>query len=193
MMVRLAEERDFPGFLGLAGQVEHWFGPMVEEAGFHDAVREHIRRGAALVAVAPDPDTGAGAGPGADSGADAGAELLGGLLFGTDAEADAPVHHVHWLVVSRQARAGGVGRALMRDAMRRWVREPADVEVVTFGADHPGATESGARVFYERLGFTPAETVAPGPEGGSRQLFRLAARVRPAHREHVTTYTGGPA
>ncbi|KPC85807.1 acetyltransferase [Streptomyces sp. NRRL WC-3753] len=185
MRVRLAEERDFPGFLRLAGQVEHWFGPMVEEAGFHDAVREHIRRGAALVAVAPAPDTGASPG--------AGAELLGGLLFGTDTEADAPVHHVHWLVVSRQARAGGVGRALMRDAMRRWVREPADVEVVTFGADHPGATESGARAFYERLGFTPAEVVAPGPEGGSRQLFRLGARVRPAHREHVTTYTGGPA
>ena len=42
MMVRLAEERDFPGFLGLAAQVEHWFGPMVEDAGFHDAVRDHI-------------------------------------------------------------------------------------------------------------------------------------------------------
>ncbi|WP_162833083.1 GNAT family N-acetyltransferase [Streptomyces sp. CB09001] len=183
MMVRLAEERDFPGFLGLAGQVEHWFGPMVEDAGFHDAVREHIRRGAALVAIAPDPDAGAGAG----------AELLGGLLFGTDADADPPVHHVHWLVVSRQARAGGVGRALMRDALGRWVREPADVEVVTFGADHPGATESGARAFYERLGFTPAEAVAPGPEGGSRQLFRRRAQVRPARGEHVTTYTGGPA
>ncbi|WP_109031637.1 GNAT family N-acetyltransferase [Streptomyces rubrogriseus] len=189
MKVRLAEERDFPGFLGLAGQVEHWFGPMVEDAGFHDAVREHIRGGAALVAVAsaagPDPDT--------DVSPGAGTELLGGLLFGTDADSDAPVHHVHWLVVSRQARAGGVGRALMRDALRRWVREPADVEVVTFGADHPGATESGARAFYERLGFTPAEVVAPGPEGGSRQLFRRAARVRPAHPEHATTYTGGPA
>jgi len=185
MKVRLAEERDFPGFLGLAGQVEHWFGPMVEDAGFHDAVREHIRGGAALVAVAP------AAGPDTDASPGAGTELLGGLLFGTDA--DAPVHHVHWLVVSRQARAGGVGRALMRDALRRWVREPADVEVVTFGADHPGATESGARAFYERLGFTPAEVVAPGPEGGSRQLFRRAARVRPAHPEHATTYTGGPA
>ncbi|MET9353445.1 GNAT family N-acetyltransferase [Streptomyces sp. NPDC006617] len=193
MMVRLAEERDFPGFLGLAGQVEHWFGPMVEDAGFHDAVREHIRRGAALVAVPshPDTDAGPGAGTGTDTGT--GTELLGGLLFGTDKDADAPVHHVHWLVVSRQARAGGVGRALMRDALRRWVREPADIEVVTFGADHPGATESGARAFYERLGFTPAEAVAPGPEGGSRQLFRRRARVRPAHREHVTTYTGGPA
>jgi GNAT superfamily N-acetyltransferase len=160
MMVRLAEERDFPGFLGLAAQVEHWFGPMVEDAGFHDAVRDHIRRNAALVAVPSEQDTDPH--PGTD--------LLGGLLFG----ADAPVHHIHWLVVSRQARTGGVGRELVRDAMHRWVRGPADVEVVTFGADHPGASASGARVFYERLGFTPAEAVAPGPEGGSRQLFRRA-------------------
>lgn len=29
--------------------------------------------------------------------------------------------------------------------------------VVTFGADHPGAVSSGARVFHERLGFSPAE------------------------------------
>ncbi|MFC8081864.1 GNAT family N-acetyltransferase [Streptomyces sp. NPDC057340] len=165
MMVRLAEERDFPGFLGLAAQVEHWFGPMVEDAGFHEAVREHIRRNEALVAVPSDPGTGTKPGtPGT------GTDLLGGLLFG--AGADAPVHHVHWLVVSQRARAGGVGRELMRDALRRWVRGPADVEVVTFGADHPGAAASGARAFYERLGFTPAETVAPGPEGGSRQLFR---------------------
>ncbi|MEU1869125.1 GNAT family N-acetyltransferase [Streptomyces sp. NPDC019793] len=162
MMVRLAEERDFPGFLGLAAQVEHWFGPMVEDAGFHDAVRDHIRRNAALVAVPSEQSTDQGTAPGT--------ELLGGLLFGPDA----PVHHIHWLVVSRQARTGGVGRELVRDAMRRWVRGPADVEVVTFGADHPGASASGARVFYERLGFTPAEAVAPGPEGGSRQLFRRA-------------------
>ncbi|MGW7276730.1 GNAT family N-acetyltransferase [Streptomyces sp. NPDC054844] len=160
MIVRLAEERDFPGFLGLAAQVEHWFGPMVEDAGFHDAVREHIRRSTALVAVSPEPDPRDGPRGG----------LLGGLLFG----AEAPVHHVHWLVVSRQARSSGVGRELMRDATRRWVRAPADIEVVTFGAAHPGASESGARVFYERLGFTPAETVAPGPEGGPRQLFRRA-------------------
>ena len=32
---------------------------------------------------------------------------------------------------------------------------------------------SGARVFYERLGFTPAEAAEPGPEGGSRQVYRL--------------------
>jgi GNAT superfamily N-acetyltransferase len=150
VIVRLAEEHDFPGFLGLAAQVEHWFGPMAEDAGFHDAVHKHIRRSAALVAVSPGPD------------------LLGGLLFG----AKAPTYHIHWLVVSEQARGKGVGRALVQDAMGRWVRGPGTIEVITFGTDHPGAVLSGARVFYERLGFDPAEAADPGPEGGSRQVFR---------------------
>ncbi|GGW74730.1 GNAT family N-acetyltransferase [Streptomyces griseoloalbus] len=150
MTIGLAREQDFPGFLGLAAQVEQWFGPMVEEAGFHDAVRKHIAGSLALVA----PSSGPG--------------LLGGLLFG----GEAPTYHVHWLVVSHRARGTGVGRALMAEATRRWVRGPGDIEVVTFGADHPGAVVSGARVFYERLGFSPAEAAAPGPEGGSRQVFR---------------------
>lgn len=58
--------------------------------------------------------------------------------------------------------------------MKRFVTGPGTVEVVTFGADHPGAVTSGARVFYERLGFSPAEATDPGPDGGSRQVFRLA-------------------
>lgn len=45
--------------------------------------------------------------------------------------------------------------------------------MVTFGPDHPGAVASGARAFCERLGFAPAEAAAPGPEGGSRQVYRL--------------------
>jgi hypothetical protein len=60
----------------------------------------------------------------------------------------------------------------MTEAIRRFMPGPGIVEVVTFGADHPGASASGARIFYERLGFTPAEAAAPGPEGGSRQIYR---------------------
>ncbi|MEU9499438.1 GNAT family N-acetyltransferase [Streptomyces sp. NPDC048196] len=152
MIVRLAREQDFPGFLALAAQVEHWFGPMVEDPGFHRAVQKHIRRSTALVAVSPDAD------------------VLGGLLFG----ANAPVHHVHWLVVSEQERGKGTGRALMSEALGRFVRGPGTIEVVTFGEDHPGAVAGGSRVFYRRLGFHPAEAAAPGPEGGSRQVYRRA-------------------
>ena len=151
VIVRLAREQDFPGLLGLAAQVEHWFGPMVEDPGFRAAVDKHIRRSTALVAVS-------------------GSVVLGGLLFGMKA----PIYHVHWLVVSEKERGKGVGRALMADATRRFVRGPGNVEVITFGADHPGAVASGARVFYECLGFSPAEAADPGPEGGSRQVYRRA-------------------
>lgn len=152
MIVRLAAPRDLAGFLALAAQVEEWFGPMVKDPGFQRAVNIHLRRSTALVAASPRRD------------------VLGGLLFA----ATAPTYHVHWLVVSEQARGNGIGRALMIDAMHRFVRGPGSVEAVTFGADHPGALASGARVFYERLGFTPGEAAEPGPEGGSRQVFRLA-------------------
>ncbi|WP_405792102.1 GNAT family N-acetyltransferase [Streptomyces sp. NBC_01506] len=159
--VRLARERDLPGFLGLAAQVERWFGPMVDDPGFSAAVVEHIRGANALVVT--DTDTDEAAPPQQPP-------LLGGLLFGSDA----PTFHIHWLVVSQRARGQGIGAALMADAMKRYVTGPGTVEVVTFGADHPGAVVSGARVFYERLGFTPAEATDPGPEGGSRQIYRLA-------------------
>jgi len=149
LSVRPAAEQDAPGFIALAGQVEHWFGPMVGEPGFHAVLEKHIRRATALVA--------------AD-----GAGLLGGLLF----SAHPPAYHVRWLVVSEHARGQGVGRALVTEAMRRFVTGPGTVDVVTFGADHPGASASGARVFYERLGFTPGEPAPPGPEGGSRQVYR---------------------
>ncbi|MFH8796887.1 GNAT family N-acetyltransferase [Streptomyces sp. NPDC017941] len=81
---------------------------------------------------------------------------------------------VHWLVVSRRRRGAGAGRALLDEATRLFVRTPGSVEVVTFGADHPGAVASGARVFYENLGFGPAKAAPPGPEGGSRQVHRRA-------------------
>ncbi|MFF7243240.1 GNAT family N-acetyltransferase [Embleya sp. NPDC008237] len=159
MIVRLAQAADRPGLLALAAEVEHWFGPMVEEPGFHTALDEHI--GAGLALVVPR---------------DSGPGLLGGLLFG----AEPPVHHVHWLVVSEAARGRGVGRALMAEATRRYVRGPGTIELITFGADHPGAIEGGSRAFYASLGFVAAEPAERGPEGGSRQVFRRTVDRAPS-------------
>ena len=153
MIVRSAGDQDAAGFIVLAGQVEHWFGPMVDDPGFRAVIDKHIRRATALVAVAPGET-----------------DLLGGLLF----SAKPPTYHVRWLVISESARRLGVGRALMTEMTRRFPPSPATLEVVTFGPDHPGAAASGARAFYERLGFTAAEAAAPGPEGGSRQVYRKA-------------------
>ncbi|WP_344951750.1 GNAT family N-acetyltransferase [Sphaerisporangium flaviroseum] len=96
---------------------------MVEDPGFHRHLHNNIRRSMALVAVSLDPG------------------LLGGLFFGV---ATAPIYHIRWLVVSEQARGQGVGRALVADAMRRFVRGPGSIEVVTFGADHPGGVSNSS-------------------------------------------------
>jgi GNAT superfamily N-acetyltransferase len=158
--IEAATGADVPVILRLAGEVEHWFGPMVGNPGFQRAVDEHIAQQRALVAF------GAGREPG------------GAVLFG----GSSPRFAVHWLVVSDRVRGQGVGRSLMSAVMERLtdgngLAAGEAVDVVTFGEDHPGAIESGARVFYERLGFTPAEPAPDGPEGGSRQVFRL---TRPA-------------
>ena len=170
MIVRPAQQQDRSGLLALAAQVEHWFGPMVDDPGFHSALDKHISRGMALVAVASGSAVVSGAADSPESPESPRPDVLGGLLFG----AQPPTYHLHWLVVSERERGTGIGRALLADAQRRFVRGPGHIEVVTFGIDHPGAVASGARVFYERLGFTAAEPTTPGPEGGSRQIFRLA-------------------
>ena len=48
--VVLAAEDDFGAFREPAGEVEDLFGPMVDEPGFHDAVRRNISRRSALLA-----------------------------------------------------------------------------------------------------------------------------------------------
>lgn len=148
MRVEAATDAHVDGFLALAAEVEEWFGPMVEEPGFHDALRRHLARRSALVALHDD-------------------RPVGGLLF---SHHRAPAYEVTWLVVTGARRSEGVGRALLAEAVHRWVQPPGVVGVVTFGADHPGAR---SRTFYERLGFRPVAVVGPGPEGGSRERFEM--------------------
>lgn len=156
MRVTSATPSHLDAFVGLAAEVEDWFGPMVDEPGFHRAVAKNIARGSALVAMGP------------------GDTVVGGLLFSAGR---AQMHEIGWLVVAAARRSQGIGEALVAEAVRRWARPPAELTVVTFGPDHPGAR---SRRFYERLGFQPAEVVEPGPEGGSRQRFRLRLDALPS-------------
>jgi GNAT superfamily N-acetyltransferase len=80
------------------------------------------------------------------------------------------VYRIGWLAVAAAHRRQGVGHALMAHVLGR-VEPPAEVVVTTFGPDVEGGR--AARVFYGRLGFCPAEPDAPGPDGQSRQIFRL--------------------
>jgi GNAT superfamily N-acetyltransferase len=148
MKVSSASSTDLDGFVGLAASVEHWFGPMIEQPEFHALLARNIQRGTAYVVR------------GRDGG------LLGGLLTG----GAPPNYRLTWLVVAADARGQGVGKALVNHAVERFQR-PCRVDVVTFGADHPASVTDSARVFYERLGFTPGAAAPLGPEGGTRQHY----------------------
>ncbi len=150
-----AQPEDIPAWLELAREVEPLFGPMVEDPGFHRALKKNIARGTAYcVRVGGQP---------------AGAPMRGGLLFSPKP----PEYEVAWLAVTEAHRRGGVGRALMEHALAH-VTPPAIISLTTFGPDNPAGEP--ARRFYEKFGFQPAESAPDGPEGGSRQVYRLELR-----------------
>jgi GNAT superfamily N-acetyltransferase len=156
--VAIAGYRDVRGWLDLAEEVEDLFGGLLGGPGFYEALLRHIARGTAFcVREAAGPP---------------GASLLGGLLF-SPARPGRPEYRIGWLAVAARARRRGVGRALVEHVFGL-VPPPAALTVVTFGPDvAPGRA---ARRFYEGLGFAPAEAAPPGPEGGTRQVYRRELR-----------------
>lgn len=151
--ITLATADDIPAWRILAAEVEPLFGPMVGRPEFEAALARKIAQSQALCVRA--------------DGGSAGAALLGGLLW----SAHPSRYRIGWLAVTAAARQQGVGRRLVEAALA-WAVPPAMVEVVTFGAANPEGAP--ARYFYQRLGFAPAEAACDGPEGGSRQVYRLA-------------------
>jgi GNAT superfamily N-acetyltransferase len=150
VLVTVAHPTDLAGYLALAAQVEHWFGPMVNDTGFRHVLEKNIGRGTAMCVHRPDA-TG----------------LRGGILFSIRPS----ICRINWLVVAQADRGAGVGATLVTEAIRQ-LDGPGVVEVVTFSHDHPAAMPSGARAFYERLGFTAREPADPAPDGTPRQWYR---------------------
>lgn len=151
MRVECATMADIPNWLLLAAEVEGLFGSLVDNPGFRRALTRNIERGTAYCVrehqgVLGNP-------------------LKGGLLWSPRP----PCYAIGWLAVANRWQRHGVGRSLVEHVCGL-VQAPAGVTVVTFGED----TVAGrpARDFYQRLGFTPAEPVSNGPEGGLRQVFR---------------------
>ncbi len=151
MKVQVAQKEDLESWLGLAAEVEHLFGPMVEESKFQRALARNIERGSAYCIREAD------GGPGSP--------LLAGLLL----SAKPPVYKIAWMAVAERSRRRGLGTALVNHIISL-IEPPAEVMVVTFGGDVKGG--ESARKFYASAGFIPAEMTEPGPEGGSRQVFR---------------------
>ena len=157
--VDTARDQDIPNWLNLASEVECLFGRMVDDPGFHRALRRNIERGTAYCVRENDGASGT--------------PLMGGLLFSPKP----PAYEIGWLAVARKWRRQRVGHLLVQHVFDL-VQPPGALIVTTFGDD----IEAGqpARRFYEGLDFEPAELAVPSPEGGSRQIFRRVFQSEPS-------------
>lgn len=153
MIVQIATMDDFQPWLQLAKQVEYLFGPMALEPEFHQALEKNIRRCSALCIR--------------EEGGRNESPLIGGLLY---SPSQAPSYNIGWLAVAELWRGKGVASLLMKHLLDL-INSPAELTVISFGENNEAGLPS--RRFYEHFGFVPAEMVPDGPEGGSRQSFRL--------------------
>lgn len=154
MRVVNATMDDLKGWLDLAAEVEYLFGPMVSDPKFIHALEKNINQDSAFCVR--------------DNDGLAGSRLLGGILFSAS---NAPKYKIGWLSVSSQARNKGIATALIRHILKL-VDVPSEVVVTTFGNDIPDGQP--ARMLYQKFGFIPLDELIPnGPEGGSRQKFKL--------------------
>lgn len=147
MLVATVEEgtrEDVASWLEIVREAEHLFGPMPD---FESTLLRNISRSTALCVR------------------DANGQVLGGALLQAP-----PRTRITWLAVRASARRKGIGYALVAEALRR-CPPPCEVLVDTFGADNIEGRP--ARRLYESFGFVPAEHLPNGPEGGSRQRYRL--------------------
>ena len=140
-----ATRADVPSWLELVREVEPLFGPMPDFEG--ETLARNIERGTAVCVRGPD------------------GEVVGGALYRLP-----PHNQISWLAVRASARRRGVGHALVLEVLRRY-GPGCEVIVDTFGEDNVEGRP--ARRLYESFGFVPAEALANGPEGGTRQRFRL--------------------
>lgn len=153
---------DIRGWLELAAEVESLFGPMVDDPNFILALEKNISRESAFCVR--------------ENNGSPGSRLLGGVLFSSS---NAPNYKIGWLSVSKQERNNGVATALLNHVLQN-VDTPSEISVTTFGEDHPAGQP--ARRFYQKVGFVPQQEWVPnGPEGGSRQNFKLTI----AHKDSL--------
>ncbi|MEK8131347.1 GNAT family N-acetyltransferase [Paenibacillus filicis] len=154
MNVVSATKDDLNGWLELAAEVEYLFGPMVSDPTFIRAIEKNMNYSSAFCIRENDGAPGAC--------------LLGGILFSS---VGAPSYKIGWLVVSSRARNKGIASELLKHVLK-CVNVPAEISVITFGDDIPDGQP--ARRLYQKFGFEPQDEPIPnGPEGGSRQKFKL--------------------
>jgi ribosomal protein S18 acetylase RimI-like enzyme len=149
--VTRARPDDVASWQDIVAEVEPLFGPMPD---FVVHLDRGISRGTALCVLGLD------------------GSVAGGMLLSGATRA-----HINWLAVRASGRRSGIGRMLVASALEHFGRS-CEVTVDTFGEDV--AAGRPARRLYESFGFVASEVLVRGPEGGTRQRFRLLSESLPS-------------
>jgi GNAT superfamily N-acetyltransferase len=141
--IRAAVSEDRPAFIGWAGSVEKWFGPMVGVPEFEAALDAALAGQAALVACDPY------------------GRLVGGILIAKEQR------EIGWLVVAEEGRGRGAGTALLAAALELLGSGPVRVE--TFAEGVPAGVP--ALRLYRQFGFLPTDIIGATPAGIPTRLL----------------------
>ena len=152
MNVDCAKLSDIESWIALAREVEPLFGPMADEPGFQEALRQAIATKTAFC-IRPD----------ADDGDDS---LPGGVVISTEA------NEIAWLAVSQKYRRKGYGRKLIEFAIRKLNRRE-NITVQTFDGSVPEGVP--ARKLYLEFGFTDIKDGGLNPAGVQTVIMQLVA------------------
>lgn len=140
--VQLAVPQDIEGWLVLAKEVEHLFGPMSEIPEFQEALRVAIKNGHAFTALR--------------SSGDCTNSVMGGIVISQE------MNSIEWLVVAGAARGLGIGRQLLSAVMVH-LDSARPISVQTFA---PSSAEGlAARQLYMNFDFEDREQMGPNPAG----------------------------
>lgn len=142
MNVEYAAASDYAPWLDLAREVEHLFGPMADDPGFQNALKQAMSDKAAFCVRT--------------GGNDQAPSFKGGIVISRE------TNEILWVAVSKSHRGKGVGKALLAFAMDKLDRA-APIRVQTFDGSIPEGR--AARALYKMFGFFDHEDGGPNPAG----------------------------
>ncbi|TIH14653.1 GNAT family N-acetyltransferase [Marinifilum sp. JC120] len=132
---------DFDKWIELAREVEHLFGPMADEPGFHEGLKQAIEKGTAFSIKDKQNQT---------------LELLGGIVIVPE------LNEIAWFAVAKKARGKGIGNELLDYAIKKLSNE-RPITVTTFAPEIKSGTP--AVKLYKKLGFKQTKQGPVNPAG----------------------------
>lgn len=139
--VRVAAQADFQGWISLAREIEPLFGPMADEPGFRDGLRQAITAHTAFCVADPAPGS---------------TGILGGVVISL------ALNEIAWLAVTSDSRGKRIGAALVERAICE-LDSSRPIYVTTFAADI--AEGQAARKLYREFGFSELGPGRTNPAG----------------------------